>query len=149
MTYYFRYSIIFLTTDCHLCVCLGIKKAFFFKSTLHTHLIHMELVSLSRLICLHLILWKKKCFIRLAAKSNLNADVLVSKLTECSSKWAKPTLQLVHQLWTEHGALLHAHQEVLTMASIGQVCHMILACSVNLSQPLFSVRLLISKFLHA
>lgn len=60
-------------------------------------------------------------YFRLAAKSNLSADVLVSKLTECSSKWSKPTLQLVHQLWTEHGALLHAHQEVLTMASIGQL----------------------------
>ncbi|XP_016388948.1 COMM domain-containing protein 6-like [Sinocyclocheilus rhinocerous] len=60
-------------------------------------------------------------YFRLAAKSNLSADVLVSKLTECSSKWSKSTLQLVHQLWTEHGALLHAHQEVLTMASIGQL----------------------------
>lgn len=60
-------------------------------------------------------------YFRLAAKSNLSADVLVSKVTECSSKWSKPTLQLVHQLWTEHGALLHAHQEVLTMASIGQL----------------------------
>ncbi|XP_067266235.1 COMM domain-containing protein 6 [Chanodichthys erythropterus] len=60
-------------------------------------------------------------YFRLAAKSNLSADVLVSKLTECSSKWSKPNLQLVHQFWAEHGALLHAHQEVLTMASIGQL----------------------------
>ncbi len=83
--------------------------------------------------------------IRLAAKSNLSADVLVSKVTECSSKWSKSTLQLVHQLWTEHGALLHAHQEVLTMASIGQVCHMILAYSVNLDQSPFSVSFLMIK----
>ncbi|XP_043105454.1 COMM domain-containing protein 6 [Puntigrus tetrazona] len=63
-------------------------------------------------------------YFRLAAKSNLSAEVLVSKLTECSSKWSKPTLQLVHRLWTEHGALVHAHQEVLTMASIGQLVDM-------------------------
>ncbi|XP_052420719.1 COMM domain-containing protein 6 [Carassius gibelio] len=60
-------------------------------------------------------------YFRLAAKSNLSSDVLVSKLTECSSKWSKSTLPVVHQLWTEHSALLHAHQEVLTMASIGQL----------------------------
>lgn len=60
-------------------------------------------------------------YFRLATKSNLSADVLVSKLTECSSKWSKANLQLVHQLWTEHGALLHAQQDVLTMASIGQL----------------------------
>ncbi len=149
MTYYFRYSIIFLTTDCHLCVFLGIKKAFF-SNPLCIQFSYTWSLS----VCL---VWYVSAFdfmknvylIRLAAKSNLSADVLVSKLTECSSKWSKPTLQLVHQLWTEHGALLHAHQEVLTMASIGQVCHMILAYSVNISQPLFSVRLLISKLLHA
>ncbi|CAM4602908.1 unnamed protein product [Leuciscus chuanchicus] len=60
-------------------------------------------------------------YFRLAAKSNLSADALVSKLTECSSKWSKAKLQLVHQFWTEHGALLHAQKEVLTMASIGQL----------------------------
>ncbi|XP_016383205.1 COMM domain-containing protein 6-like [Sinocyclocheilus rhinocerous] len=60
-------------------------------------------------------------YFRLAAKSNLSADVLVSKLTESNSNWSKPTLQLVHQLWTEHASLLHAHQEVLTMASIGHL----------------------------
>lgn len=63
---------------------------------------------------------------RFAAKSNLSADVLISKLTESSRKWSKPMLQLVQRLWIEHGALLHAHQESLSMASIGQVCHMIL-----------------------
>lgn len=61
---------------------------------------------------------------RLAAKSNLSADVLISKLNESSSKWSKPMLQLVHRLWTEHGALLHAHQEMLSMASIGQLIDM-------------------------
>ncbi|XP_051998773.1 COMM domain-containing protein 6 [Xyrauchen texanus] len=61
---------------------------------------------------------------RLAAKSNLSADVLVSKLNEGSCKWSKIALQLVHQLWTEHGALLHAHHELLTMASIGQLVDM-------------------------
>ncbi|XP_057192491.1 COMM domain-containing protein 6 [Triplophysa rosa] len=61
---------------------------------------------------------------RLAAKSNLSADVLISKLTESSRKWSKPMLQLVQRLWTEHGALLHAHQEMLSMASIGQLVDM-------------------------
>ncbi|XP_055071250.1 COMM domain-containing protein 6 [Misgurnus anguillicaudatus] len=61
---------------------------------------------------------------RLAAKVNLSADVLISKLNEGSSKWSKPMLQLVHQLWTEHGALLHAQQEVMSMASIGQLVDM-------------------------
>ncbi|XP_056321430.1 COMM domain-containing protein 6 [Danio aesculapii] len=60
-------------------------------------------------------------YFRLAAKSNLSADVLVSKLSKCSSKWSKPTLQLVQQLWAENGALLQAHQDLLTMASIGQL----------------------------
>lgn len=60
-------------------------------------------------------------YFRLAAKNNLSADILVSKLSKCSSKWSKPTLQLVQQLWAEHGALLQAHQDLLTMASIGQL----------------------------
>ncbi|XP_056611503.1 COMM domain-containing protein 6 [Triplophysa dalaica] len=61
---------------------------------------------------------------RLAAKSNLSADVLISKLTESSRKWSKPMLQLVQRLWIEHGALLHAHQESLSIASIGQLVDM-------------------------
>lgn len=147
MSYYFRYSVIFLRIKCHWCKCLWIKKAYL-KHQLHTHLWKVS-------ICLVWYVFVVFQFMinvylnRLAAKSNLSADVLVSKLTECSSNWSKPTLQLVHQLWTEHAALLHVHQEVLTMASIGQVCHMILACSVNVAQPLFSVRLLISKLLHS
>ncbi len=148
MTYYFRYSIMFRSIDCHLCVSLGIKKYFYQILFAYTSahgacqfVLFDVSVAYDFMICIYLI--------RLAAKSNLSAAVLVSKVTECSSKWSKPTLQLVHQLWTEHGALLHAHQEVLTMASIGQVCHMILAYSVNIDQPLFSVRLLMSKLLHA
>ncbi len=52
MTYYFRYSIMFRSIDCHLCVSLGIKNYFYqiIKSFLHTLLIHMEPVSLSCLI---------------------------------------------------------------------------------------------------
>ncbi|KAA0715689.1 COMM domain-containing protein 6 [Triplophysa tibetana] len=61
---------------------------------------------------------------RLAAKSNLSADVLISKLTESSRKWSKPMLQLVQRVWIEHGAHLHAHQEMLSMASIGQLVDM-------------------------
>lgn len=60
---------------------------------------------------------------RSAAKTNLTADGLVTKLGECSSKWSKSALQVVHQLWSEHGSPVQAHQEVQAVASIGQVCY--------------------------
>ncbi|KAB5576898.1 hypothetical protein PHYPO_G00203810 [Pangasianodon hypophthalmus] len=58
---------------------------------------------------------------RSAAKTNLTADGLVTKLGECTSKWSKSSLQVMHQLWTEHGSLVKAHQEVQAVASIGQL----------------------------
>ncbi|MCI4378261.1 hypothetical protein PGIGA_G00213830 [Pangasianodon gigas] len=58
---------------------------------------------------------------RSAAKNNLTADGLVTKLGECTSKWSKSALQVMHQLWTEHGSLVKAHQEVQAVASIGQL----------------------------
>ncbi|TRY88173.1 hypothetical protein DNTS_026877 [Danionella cerebrum] len=60
-------------------------------------------------------------YFRLGAKSNLSADDLVSRLSQFSSVFSKPTLQLVHCLWTEHGPILHSQQELLSMASIGQL----------------------------
>ncbi|XP_062862021.1 COMM domain-containing protein 6 [Trichomycterus rosablanca] len=59
--------------------------------------------------------------LRSAAKNNLTADHLVTKLGESSQKWSKSALQVVHQLWTEHSAQVQAYQEVQTMASIGQL----------------------------
>lgn len=58
---------------------------------------------------------------RSAAKTKLTADGLVTKLGECSSKWSKSALQVMHQLWTEHGSLVQTHQELQAVASIGQV----------------------------
>lgn len=63
-----------------------------------------------------------KCSInRSAGKNNLSGDELVSRLEECSSKWPKPSLQVLHKLWNEYGALIHAQQEVLGMLRIGRV----------------------------
>ncbi|XP_068186034.1 COMM domain-containing protein 6 isoform X1 [Antennarius striatus] len=58
---------------------------------------------------------------RSAGKSNLSADNLVSKLEEGSNKWPKASLQVMHKLWSEHGALVHAQQEVQAMLSISQL----------------------------
>ncbi|XP_076857646.1 COMM domain-containing protein 6 [Brachyhypopomus gauderio] len=58
---------------------------------------------------------------RSAAKSKLNADVLVTKLGEGSSKWSKSTLQVVHQLWSEHGSRVQAHQEEKAMCVTGHL----------------------------
>lgn len=61
---------------------------------------------------------------RSAGKSNLSADDLVSKLEEGSNKWAKASLQVLHRLWTEHGALVQAQQKVEATLSIGQLVDM-------------------------
>lgn len=58
---------------------------------------------------------------RSAAKKNLSGDDFVSSLEEENNKWPKASLQVLHRLWSEHGALVHAQQEVQTMLSIGQV----------------------------
>ncbi|KAF4087385.1 hypothetical protein AMELA_G00094820 [Ameiurus melas] len=58
---------------------------------------------------------------RSAAKTKITADGLVTKLAECCSQWSKSALQVMHQLWTEHGSLVQAHQEVQAVASIGQL----------------------------
>lgn len=58
---------------------------------------------------------------RSASKSKLTADLLSTRLSESSSKWTKPALQVVHQLWTENAAIVQAHQEAQAMASIGQL----------------------------
>lgn len=61
---------------------------------------------------------------RSAGKSNLSADDLVSRLEEDSNKWAKASLQVLHRLWTEHGALVQAQQKVEATLSIGQLVDM-------------------------
>ncbi|XP_070694284.1 COMM domain-containing protein 6 [Pempheris klunzingeri] len=58
---------------------------------------------------------------RSAGKSNLSGDDLVSRLEEGSNKWPKASLQVLHSLWSEHGALVHAQQEVQAMLSISQL----------------------------
>ncbi|XP_068602614.1 COMM domain-containing protein 6 [Brachionichthys hirsutus] len=58
---------------------------------------------------------------RSAGKSNLSADNLVSRLEEGSNKWPKASLQVMHRLWSEHGALVHAQQEVQALLSISQL----------------------------
>lgn len=61
---------------------------------------------------------------RIAAKNNLTADQLVAMLCEANGNWAKAALQVVHQLWGEHGPLVHTYQEAHAMASIGQMVDM-------------------------
>ncbi|MED6248798.1 hypothetical protein ATANTOWER_005240 [Ataeniobius toweri] len=61
---------------------------------------------------------------RSAGKNNLSADELVSKLEEGSSKWSKASLQVLHTLWSEHGASVHAQQDAQSLLSIGQLVDM-------------------------
>ncbi|XP_040004829.1 COMM domain-containing protein 6 isoform X1 [Xiphias gladius] len=61
---------------------------------------------------------------RSAGKNNLSGDDLVSRLEEGSNKWFKASLQVLHRLWSEHGASVHAQQEVQAMLSIGQLVDM-------------------------
>ncbi|KAJ8253386.1 hypothetical protein GJAV_G00212350 [Gymnothorax javanicus] len=58
---------------------------------------------------------------RSAAKSSLTAEQLVSRLCASSSKWLKPSLQVLHKLWSEQGNLICSHQGELPMTSVGQV----------------------------
>lgn len=61
---------------------------------------------------------------RSAGKSNLSGDDFVSKLEESSNRWSKASLQVLHKLWSEHGASVHAQQEIHTMLSISQLVDM-------------------------
>lgn len=61
---------------------------------------------------------------RSAGKSNISGDELVSRLEDGSSKWPKASLQVLHRLWTEHGASVHAQQDVQAILSIGQLVDM-------------------------
>ncbi|XP_030284519.1 COMM domain-containing protein 6 isoform X2 [Sparus aurata] len=58
---------------------------------------------------------------RSAGQSNSSADDLVSRLEEGSSKWPKASLQVLHRLWSEHGASVHAQQKLQATLSISQV----------------------------
>ncbi|XP_068428632.1 COMM domain-containing protein 6 [Clinocottus analis] len=61
---------------------------------------------------------------RSAGKSSLSGDDLVSRLEEGNHKWPKASLQVLHRLWSEHGASVHAQQEVQAALSIGQLVDM-------------------------
>ncbi|CAG5865822.1 unnamed protein product [Menidia menidia] len=61
---------------------------------------------------------------RSGGKSNLSPDELVTKLEGGSSKWSKCCLQVLHGVWGQHGALVHAQQEVRTMLSVGKLVDM-------------------------
>ncbi|XP_017265685.1 COMM domain-containing protein 6 [Kryptolebias marmoratus] len=56
---------------------------------------------------------------RSGGKSNLSADELLSKLE--GGKWSKASLQVLHVLWSEHGACVHAQQEAQSVLSISQL----------------------------
>lgn len=58
---------------------------------------------------------------RSAGKNDLSGDGLVSRLEQSSNKWSKASLQVLHRLWSEHGASVRAQQEVQAMLSIGQL----------------------------
>ena len=59
--------------------------------------------------------------IRSAGKSNLSGAALVSRLGEGCSRWPPASLQVLQQLWSEQGALVHTQQEAQAMLGIGQV----------------------------
>lgn len=61
---------------------------------------------------------------RSGGKNNISGDELVSKLEEGSNKWSKASLQVLHKLWSEHGALVHTQQDVQATLSIGQLVDM-------------------------
>ncbi|CAG07308.1 unnamed protein product, partial [Tetraodon nigroviridis] len=58
---------------------------------------------------------------RSAGKSKLSADELLSRLEESNRKWPKASLQVLHRLWSERGALVCAQQEVQAMLSTNQI----------------------------
>lgn len=61
---------------------------------------------------------------RYAGNQSLSADDLISKLEEGSSRWATSVLQVIHKLWSEHGAEVKSQQEAKGMLSIGQLVDM-------------------------
>lgn len=61
---------------------------------------------------------------RSAGKSNISAEDLVSQLEEGNPRWSKSSLEVLHRLWSEHGALVHAQQEAQVMLSVGQLVDM-------------------------
>ncbi|XP_028291218.1 COMM domain-containing protein 6 isoform X2 [Gouania willdenowi] len=61
---------------------------------------------------------------RSGGKHNVSGDELVSKLEEGSGKWSKASLQVVHRLWSEHGASVHTQQKVQGALGIGRIVDM-------------------------
>lgn len=73
-------------------------------------------------LCKYLGVWGLMLVVvRSAGQSNISADELVSKLEDGSQKWSKSSLQVLHRLWSEHGAAVHAQQELQASLRIGQV----------------------------
>ncbi|XP_058885329.1 COMM domain-containing protein 6-like isoform X1 [Acipenser ruthenus] len=58
---------------------------------------------------------------RTATKSNWTAGQLVTKLAEGSSKWSKPALQVIQQIWNEQGKLLQSQEDPSRMITVGQL----------------------------
>ncbi|XP_062313660.1 COMM domain-containing protein 6 [Osmerus eperlanus] len=61
---------------------------------------------------------------RSAGKSNLSGAALVSRLGEGCIRWPPASLQVLQQLWSEQGALVHTQQEAQAMLGIGQLVDM-------------------------
>uniref|UniRef100_UPI0037E7B6E2 COMM domain-containing protein 6 n=1 Tax=Semicossyphus pulcher TaxID=241346 RepID=UPI0037E7B6E2 len=61
---------------------------------------------------------------RSAGKNSLSGDDLVSRLEEGCNKWPKASLQVLHSLWSEHGASVHTQQEIQAVLSISQLVDM-------------------------
>ncbi|KAK5860904.1 hypothetical protein PBY51_022348 [Eleginops maclovinus] len=85
---------------------------------------------------------------RSAGKSNLSGDNLVSKLEEGSNKWPKASLQVLHRLWSEHGASVHAQQEVQAALSIGQLVDMQWKLGMSICQKSFEMTILQFQNFH-
>ncbi|XP_028847462.1 COMM domain-containing protein 6 [Denticeps clupeoides] len=58
---------------------------------------------------------------RAATKHNFTADQLIAGLGESSAKWPRPVLEMLLQLWTERGTMIHTCQEILPAVRIGQL----------------------------
>ncbi|XP_049584354.1 COMM domain-containing protein 6 [Syngnathus scovelli] len=61
---------------------------------------------------------------RSAGKSELSADDFVSRLEEGSKKWSKASLQVLHNLWSEHGGSVQVQQATQDLLSAGRLVDM-------------------------
>ncbi|XP_051938469.1 COMM domain-containing protein 6 [Hippocampus zosterae] len=61
---------------------------------------------------------------RSAAKSKLSADDLVSRLEQGSKNWSKPSLKVLHSLWSQHGESVQIQQTAQDLLSVGRLVDM-------------------------